>query len=161
MDNVLAYDAAVQNANRFSGTVKASLLNTLSHTQAWIAISRNGRWIVAPVKFAGHVPDGGTMSPELYDQHRTKLSGTQASGRIGEIFGDWNEAPKSHPARAAIRSIAQSMGKDLRADCGVYVLNGEALPDNERQMVESLEALITSQNLSEDALASLAGRIAA
>jgi hypothetical protein len=164
VENIQAWHDAINNLGRYRPDVRRTLLQTVSRTQAWIVIYRDGRWLAAPMKFVGC---GVKMTPELYERKRFTMNPNVASDRIGEIFwGDlspWSDAKleDKHEAVKATQRLAKNVGKKLRENTAFYALRGECISDAERGDVERLVGLIKQANLNDRALEALTARIAA
>lgn len=162
--NIHNWDENARNLHFMVGSAQRSLKESMTRAMGWAFIYRNNRWIGAPLKYCGGAKK---MTPNLYDAHRLKISGTAASNLIGELFSPddpsdtWNEIDATHPAVVMLNGLAKSLGHELRSDARFYILRGEGLADNVRQQVEKLAALIRKENLSEDALDALQQRMLA
>lgn len=164
VENIQTWNDAVQNRDRYKPSVRETLLQTVSRTQAWIVIYREGGWIAAPIKFAGCRVK---MTPETYERKRFTMNPNGASARVGEIFwGDstpWekSELGEKHEAVKALRKLAKSVGKKLREGTAFYALRGECISDPERHEVDRLIGDIRQANLSDRALEALTARLEA
>jgi hypothetical protein len=156
--NVHAYHDALDNLQSFTAPVQRSILNTLSHTQAWFCMQRGGRWLAAPVKFIGFTYDDGPMTAPVYNDFRTVLSGTKASERVSDVCG-WLPMEHSHPARVEIYQKSIEMNKPLRSGAAFYLFGGENLPVKDRRAVDGLVEIIERASLSKEALEYMLGRI--
>lgn len=162
--NIETWNDAILNLGRYRPAVRETLLQTVSRTQAWIVIYRNGRWLTAPLKFGGC---GVRMTPEAYERNRLTLNPNDASARIGEIFWGastpWenSELDDKHEAVQTLHQLARSVGKKLRTGTAFYALRGECISDPERLEVDRLLAIIRTANLNDRALEALTARIAA
>jgi hypothetical protein len=160
--NILTYDDAIRNINRYQPDVRNSLIQTMTRAMGWIFIQHNGLYRAGPLKFCGAQIN---MTPERYHANAQKLDGTQASGRIGEIFfedDDWEDYELEEPHRAirALRAIAQGFGKDLKATTRYYILPGENIDDTERAKVERLVQAVARESLSATARKAFLARLA-
>lgn len=153
--NIVNYDQALQALRQFPGGVQASLLNTVSHAQVWVATNHNGAWLVGPAKWVGYKD----ITPQLYHAHRRAMSGSKASGRLAELELNLEPVPRTHPARVILMRLASSVGKAARDGCEIYLLPGEELPAKDRMAIDGLAQLVERAQLSDEALAYLGTRI--
>jgi hypothetical protein len=154
--NILSYHDAFAALHQFPGGVRASLLNTVSHAQVWVAINR-GRWLAAPAKWVGYA----NVAPQSYHTNRRHISGSKAARRLEELGLSSEPLADTHGAAHALNTFAGSHGKAPRDGHGIYLLPGENLPSGDREMVDAWIRLIEKADLPDEAMEYLSERVAA
>jgi hypothetical protein len=160
--NILTYDDALRNLGRYSPEVRRVMLQTLTRAMGWVFLKHGNAFRAGPLKFCG---GGVSMTPEKYAKDPTKIGGTSASARIGELFFDdgelWADYELDDTSRSVrdLRALAASHDRELKSNARFYGLPGENIDDTERNKVEQLVKQITLAGLSHNARVALLARI--
>lgn len=155
-ENIINYNQCMAGLRTYSLGVQASMLNTISHAQVWLAINEGG-WLLAPAKYVGY----RDITPDDYHRFRRTMSGSKASGRLDELGVAWEPLPPRHAACRALNQFASLQGKAHREGTSVYLLPGEDLKAGDRMAAEGILELIGRAKLSGKAIEYIQVRLGA
>jgi hypothetical protein len=168
---ILALDQSLRNFSALPPREAADVKQALPRARSWVAVYRNGQWVVGFSKYVGHRQvNGDPLNPKLYAKHRHDISGTDSERAIKRLPGQafpvgWmaegSTGSPEHPAAQAVERLCQRFGKQPNSRSEVYVLQGEDVPFEDRSKVAILVAAAKAAELSPKGRAYLLERIAA
>lgn len=165
---ILALDSALAGLSSLPAREAADLIQALPRARSWVAVQVNGEWKVGFSKFVGHVqPNGAPLTPALYARQRRNISGTDSERAIKRLAGTAYRVGaggkgtrnQHHPAVDTVLSTCRRIGKQPNTLAEVYVLQGQDLPESEREKVAMILASIQAAKLSNQAVRNLLERI--
>jgi len=168
---ILALDAALKRFNQLPAREAADLRQALPRARSWVAVQKNGQWLVGFSKFVGHLQtSGAALTPAAYAAHRRQISGTDSerairrlggtSFPVGSMARNASAAPL-HPAAQAVQTLCRGFGKQPNSLAEVYVLRGHEIPEEERDKLAILIAAVEAAKLTRKGRQELVARIEA
>jgi hypothetical protein len=160
--NAKAYETLVtKEVYRLPKELKKTALETITRTQAWIAVrdtndSDEDVWLPVPQKWAGVVG----VDIRVYEANRQGGIDVQRVGNVINRLGCY-QAPRNHPAWPYLRNYAHNLGLELRDGATLWVIEGEDLPIVERVTLDLVTALASVSQLSSKAREVLLKRLVA